>query len=64
MLSDTKKTGLMKNTSSKTQLIGEGILMYSERLDLREETIGEIAAGGYVISFGDRSFVLTIHRGK
>ena len=64
MSSDTKKTGLIENTSNKPRFISEGILMYPERLDLNEETIGKIAIGGYVIVFGNRSFVLTINNGK
>lgn len=64
MSSDTKKTGLMKNTSSKPRVISEGILMYPERLDLNEETIGSVAMGGYVVILGNQSFVLTIPEGK
>lgn len=60
MSSDTKKTELMKNTLNKPRLISEGILMYPERLDLSEETIGGIAVGGYVVVLGSQSFVLTI----
>lgn len=64
MSSDTKKTGLMKNTLNKPRLISEGILMYPERLDLDEETLGNVAMGGYVVVLGNRSFVLTINNGK
>jgi hypothetical protein len=60
MSSDTKKTGLMKNTLNKARLISEGIWMYPERLDLEEETIGNVAMGGYVVVLGNETFILTI----
>ncbi len=64
MPSDTKKIGLIENASNKPRLISEGILMYPERLDLDEETLGNVAMGGYVVVLGNRSFVLTINNGK
>ena len=60
MSSDTKKTVLIENTSNEPRFISEGILMYPERLDLDEETIGNLAVGGYIVVLGDQSFVLTI----
>lgn len=64
MSSDTRKTGLVKNTLNKPRLISEGILMYPERLDLDQETIGNVAMGGYVVVLGNQSFVLTISETK
>lgn len=64
MSSDTKKTGAIEKTSNKPRLISEGIFMYPERLDLNEETIGNVAMGGYVVVLGSQSFVLTIPEGK
>lgn len=64
MSSDTKKTGLMENTLNKPRLISEGILMYPDRLDLNEETIGRVVKGGYVVILGNQSFVLTLPEGK
>lgn len=64
MSSDTKKTGLIENTSNKPRLISEGILMYPERLDLNEGTIRSVVKGGYVVILGNQSFVLTIPEGK
>lgn len=60
MSSDTKKIELTENTLNKPKLISEGILMYSERLNLREDTIAQVAREGYVIVIGNQSFVLTI----
>lgn len=64
MSSDSEKTVLIENASNKPRLISEGILMYPERLDLDEETLGNVAMGGYVVVLGNRSFVLTINNGK
>ncbi len=60
MSSDTKKTGLMENTLNKPRLISEGILMYPDRLDLNEETIGRVVKGGYVVILGNQSFIVSI----
>ena len=62
MSSDTKKTVLIENASNKPRLISEGILMYPERLDLREGDMETVARGGYVVVLGNQSFVLNISR--
>lgn len=64
MSSDTKKTDVIESASNKPRLISEGILMYPERLDLKEETIAQIARGSYVITLGNQSFVVTISERK
>ncbi len=50
----------MENTLNKPRLISEGILMYPDRLDLNEETIGRVVKGGYVVILGNQSFIVSI----
>ncbi len=60
MSTDRKKTDLIDNTLNKPKLISEGIFMYPERLNLNDDTIGEIANGGYVVVLGNQYFILSI----
>ena len=55
-----EKTGLKKDLICKPKYIAEGILMYPKGLDLNDETINQVADGGYVVVFGKQSFVLNI----
>ena len=62
MSSDTKKTVLTENTSNKPRLISDGILMYPERLNLREAEVEMVGKGGYMIVLGGKQFVVKIKR--
>lgn len=55
-----KKSNYKQSEDNEAKLLTEGILMYPEMLDLKEESIAKIAKEGYVVVIGNRSFVLTI----
>lgn len=61
MASNINKTECTKSASDKPRLIGEGILMYSERIDIRGKKLSEITKSGYLLVIGDKSFILEIN---
>ena len=61
MATNINKTECTKTTLNKPKLIGEGILMYSERVDIGAKKLSEITKRGYLVVIGDKSFILEIH---